>query len=70
MTPSLDPISNWKTSVDSPPSFVTFSYAYRNLHLFNARVNVKDSIITWTDDGFVFNDDNLEREETEEFFFS
>lgn len=32
---------------------------YRNLHFFNAGVNVKDCVVTWTDDGFVFNDDNL-----------
>lgn len=36
---------------------------YRNLHFFNAGVNVEDCIVTWTDDGFVFNDDNLQRKE-------
>lgn len=33
-----------------------------NLHFFNAGVNVKDCIVTWTDDGFVFNDDYLWRD--------
>lgn len=32
---------------------------YRNLHFFDAGVNVKDCVVTWTDDGFVFDDDNL-----------
>lgn len=37
--------------------------SYRDLHLFNAGVNVKDCVVTWTDDRFVFNDDDLWGEE-------
>ncbi len=37
--------------------------SYRNLHFFNAGVNVKDCVVTWTDDGFVFNDDDLQGKE-------
>lgn len=33
--------------------------SHLNLHFLNASVNMKDCIVTWTDDGFVFNDDNL-----------
>lgn len=39
------------------------TWPYRDLHFFDAGVNVKDCVVTWTDDGFVFNDDNLWREE-------
>lgn len=33
------------------------------MHFFNAGVNVKNCVVTWTDDGFVFNDDDLRRKE-------
>lgn len=48
----------------SPPP--CSSGSYRNLHLLNAGVNVKDRVVTWTDDGFVFDDDDLWTEERRE----
>ena len=41
--------------------WATLTESYCNLHFLNAGMNVKDCIVTWTDDGFVFNDDNLGR---------
>lgn len=38
--------------------------SHRDLHFFNACMNVKNCVVTWTDDRFVFNDDNLWRKIT------
>lgn len=46
-----------------PPQSLSTFRSYRNLHLLNAGVNVKHCVVTWTDDGFVFDDDDLWREQ-------
>lgn len=37
---------------------------YRNLHFFNAGVDMKNCVVTWADDWLVFNDDYLKMAET------
>lgn len=60
---TLQQITSQDSFNDLPALFmeVLCSWSYRNLHFFNAGVNVKDCVVTWTDDGFVFNDDDLRK---------
>lgn len=40
---------------------------YCNLHFFDAGVDVKDCIVTRTNDGFVLDDDDLKKKKKEHF---
>lgn len=58
----LTPTSLKQSQVFPNDPLHAFFKSYRNLHLLNAGVNVENSVVTRTDDGFVFDDDNLWRE--------